>query len=211
VPEFLSLPTKATLLVVGYSLWLLQYFLINGIARPRRPWSRPRTAADALFPFVPGFILVYLTTYLFGALPPLLVAETDLFIRLIVAYGVITLVAATIHVVYPSEIERADVRDQMSLANRLLARFQRFCRPCGNFPSIHVAFSALTVLTGFAVGGQVVGWLLLAWAVLIAVSTLVTKQHYVLDVVSGGILGGGVTAAALLVPGGQREHASRAV
>jgi membrane-associated phospholipid phosphatase len=35
------------------------------------------------------------------------------------------------------------------------------------------------------VGGPVVGSIVLIWAVLIAVSTLYTKQHYILDVLAG--------------------------
>jgi membrane-associated phospholipid phosphatase len=39
------------------------------------------------------------------------------------------------------------------------------------------------------VGGPVIGNIMLIWAVLIAVSTLYTKQHYILDVLTG-LLGG---------------------
>ncbi len=198
--ESLSLPIRLAALGIGVAVWLLQYFLINNIETPRRQRFRPSTALDALIPFVPGFILVYLTTYLFGILPALMISDRALFIRLGVTYGVITLVAAVIHVAFPSSIVRVDVSGERGLSHRLIACFQHFAKPYGNFPSIHVAFSVLTVFTGFMVAGAPVGVLFFVWALLIALSTLVVKQHYVLDVVAGGALGGGVTAIVFLLP-----------
>lgn len=199
MPDTLSLPIRLAALGVGVALWVAQYFLINRMKRPLRARIRTDSRLDAFLPFAPGFMVVYLTTYLFGVLPPLMVNETTLFFRLGVVYATTTLIAATIHVVWPSEIVRAELRGDPRFSARLITWFQRLCKPYGNFPSIHVAFSVVTVLTGYLVAGPLVGSLLLVWALLIAVSTLVTRQHYLLDVVAGGALGGGVAAAAFFL------------
>jgi membrane-associated phospholipid phosphatase len=67
--------------------------------------------------------------------------------------------------------------------------FQRVCKPHGNFPSMHVALSVPAVGACFMAGGPLLGSLTLVWAILVALSTLFTKQHYILDVLAG-LLGG---------------------
>jgi membrane-associated phospholipid phosphatase len=57
-------------------------------------------------------------------------------------------------------------------------------------PSLHVALSSLA-LGALATRARPFGrWLLLAWALLIGLSTLLTHQHHVVDVVSGYALAG---------------------
>jgi membrane-associated phospholipid phosphatase len=63
----------------------------------------------------------------------------------------------------------------------------------------------LTVPAVFSVGasfGLAAGALMLAWGMLIAVSTLFTKQHYILDALAGAFLGILTTALVFfLLPG----------
>jgi membrane-associated phospholipid phosphatase len=78
----------------------------------------------------------------------------------------------------------------------MLALFQKTCKPYGNFPSMHVGLSVPVVAANFMAGGPVIGGVMLVWAVLIAVSTLYTKQHYILDVLAG--VAGGLVISALV-------------
>ena len=153
-------------------------------------------AIDEWIPFIPQFMIVYLSTYVFGPLPFVLICDTSLFIRTTIAYMSIALVCSTIHVLYPSQIQRPEFTGNKSISWSLITWFQRICKPYGNFPSTHVAFSVLSVSSGFAVGGPVLGNIFLIWAGMIAMSTLVAKQHYLLDVIVGGGLGIG---AAFLI------------
>jgi membrane-associated phospholipid phosphatase len=59
--------------------------------------------------------------------------------------------------------------------------------PYNCFPSLHVAYAFVSALTCSRVH-RGVGFVALLWAVLIAVSTVFTKQHYVLDVIGGGLI-----------------------
>ena len=61
--------------------------------------------------------------------------------------------------------------------------------PYGCFPSLHVAWAFVSALTCYRVHAGV-GWVAAGWATLIAVSTLYTKQHYVVDVIAGALARG---------------------
>jgi membrane-associated phospholipid phosphatase len=186
----------------GLALWLLQYFVINRSIRPDRPRFLPATRLDALIPVVPGFAFVYFSTYVLAVLPPLLVQDRAAFVRLVVAYCIITLLGSIVHLTVPSRIERLDLLEpgqEQTLSRRVLARFQRCCRPYGNFPSIHVAFGSAAVIIAYAAFGATMAVAVFVWAALVAVSTLVTRQHYVADVAAGAALGGLVTVAVFLL------------
>jgi membrane-associated phospholipid phosphatase len=58
--------------------------------------------------------------------------------------------------------------------------------PYNCFPSLHVAYSFVSALTCYRVH-RGVGVVAVVWAALIGISTLYTKQHYVVDVVAGAL------------------------
>jgi membrane-associated phospholipid phosphatase len=58
--------------------------------------------------------------------------------------------------------------------------------PYNCFPSLHVAYACVSALTCYRVH-RGVGRAAAVWAALIGVSTLYTKQHYVVDVIAGAL------------------------
>jgi membrane-associated phospholipid phosphatase len=54
---------------------------------------------------------------------------------------------------------------------------------------MHVGLSVPVVGATYLVAGPLVGTATLVWAVLIALSTLYTKQHYIIDVLAGAVGG----------------------
>lgn len=195
----LPLSVRVVALTIGLALWLAQYFLINNLRRPRRPRFRPETALDGRLPVVPQLVFIYFSTYLLGALPALMVGDAALYVRFALSYGIITALSAAVHLAYPSEIVRLETAGRPGLSWRLIGWFQGVCKPYGNFPSVHVAFAALAVTAGYVAAGPIVGSLFLVWAALVAVATLVIRQHYILDAVAGAVLGGVATAFVLAV------------
>ncbi len=198
MPASLSLSTRLVVLAVGVSIWLAQYFIINRASHFAGPRLRPDIHLDGLIPFIPELILVYLSMYVFGLVPFMLISDTNLFILTAVGYIDIALVSSTIHVLYPSQIRRREHAEGRSVSWRLITWFQGLCKPYDNFPSTHAAFSVVAVTTGFIAGGPVLGWLFLVWAGLIAWSTVATKQHYVLDILAGCAIGAATALGIVL-------------
>jgi len=75
--------------------------------------------------------------------------------------------------------------ERCALSERFLAFVQRFDAASNSFPSMHVSVAMLTALHLYSGFGE---WVF-AFPLLIALSCLFTKQHYVLDLPAGAALG----------------------
>jgi membrane-associated phospholipid phosphatase len=189
MPAELPLTMRLGVLLPSLILWAAHYFVINRLSGRNRRHTDWSTRLDAAIPFIPQSTIVYLSTYPFGLSPFILISETRLFTAAAYGYLIITAVSAIINVVFPSQVRRIEHLNPDGISSMLLDRYQRLCRPYDNFPSTHVAYSVIVVGTFFLAWGPGTGSLSLVWALLIAISTLTTKQHYVADVASGGVLG----------------------
>lgn len=189
----LSLPVRLSILAPTIILWMGMYFGINRL--PIAPRRRLDSALplDYKIPFVPLLILPYFSTYLFVVQPFLTVSEARPFYWMLASFGTITIGYSLIHATVPSQIARMEQPDAYGLSGKLIALFQRMCRPYGNFPSMHCALAVPAVATSFYTAGPLVGSLALVWGLLIALSTLFTKQHTILDVLIG-LLGGALVS-----------------
>jgi membrane-associated phospholipid phosphatase len=169
-----------------------------------RTLHRPELALDRAVPLQPAWALVYGSLYAFLILLPVFVIRQPEQIRRTVrAYLMVWITAYICFFVYPTLAPRpAQVLGQGFIAWSL--RFLYSADPPYNcFPSLHVAHSFVSALAcgrvhrGVGIGGVVC-------ALLVGLSTLFTKQHYVLDVVAGILLA--CVAYAVFLRGGPRER-----
>ena len=175
--------------------WLIIYFFVNRLqVEPQRRIDLG-LAIDRKTPYVPLFALVYFSTYPFVLLPFIILSDARQFYWLVVCFVSITIISSLIHATIPSKIERVEQVTAGGVSGWMLGLFQKTCKPYGNFPSMHVGLSVPVVAANYMVAGPVIGSITLVWAVLIALSTLFTKQHYILDVLAG--VAGGVSIFAL--------------
>lgn len=183
--ETLSLPYRLGVLVLILAAWLAVYFLIN--RREVDPERRKTfdTELDRKTPFWPPFAIVYFSTYIFVIQPFLVLSDARQFYWMAVTFSAITILSSIIHAAVPSKIERMELAEVGGVSGLMLNLFQKTCKPYGNFPSMHVGLSVPVVAANYMAGGPVVGTLTLIWGVLIALSTLFTKQHTILDVLAG--------------------------
>ena len=185
----LPLSFRLEILALTLLFWVAIYFPVN--RRKVEPERRldMGTSLDRKIPFVPLFALVYFSTYPFVLQPFIILSNARQFYWMLASFAAISLLSSLIHALVPSKIERIEAPGATGLWGKFLHLFQSLCKPHGNFPSMHVALSVPAVAACYMAGGPVVGSLTLVWAVLIALSTLFTKQHYILDVLAG-LLGG---------------------
>jgi membrane-associated phospholipid phosphatase len=180
-----------TLILLG---WLMIYFFVNRLqVEPNRRIDLG-IELDRKTPYVPLFALVYFSTYIFVLQPFFILTNARQFYWMMTSFASISVISSLIHATFPSKIERVELVTAGGLSGWMLGMFQKTCKPYGNFPSMHVGLSVPVAVANYMVGGPVNGSLVLIWAVLIAISTLYTKQHYILDVLAG-LMGGLVISA----------------
>jgi membrane-associated phospholipid phosphatase len=144
---------------------------------------------DELIPFQPAWVWVYLIPYLVGPLVVGLLSK-DTF-RWYIRRG-LPLVALTllIFIVYPTQTHtRPPSNLGDGLTGELYHNMVEIDQPPANAaPSLHVS---LTCLLAWALVRDFPRWWLLSFgaAILVWLATLFTRQHHMLDVATGVILG----------------------
>ena len=150
---------------------------------------RPELALDRALPLVPAWALIYGALYLFLIVLPILVVRQDELIRRTVyAYLLIWITAYLFFfVLYPTEAPRPPLVVGEGFAVWGLAALYGSDPPYNCFPSLHVAHSFVSAFAAHRVHRSL-GIVAAIFATLVALSTLFTKQHYVVDVIAGVLL-----------------------
>ena len=166
---------------------LIPFYLVIGNVVADGPVHVPELAVDRALPLVPAWSLVYWSLFLAAVLPVLVVHQRDHVHRTILAFIAVWLAALACFLAYPTVSSRpeeapGDGFGDWGMRLILSTDVQYNC-----LPSLHVAQCFLAAFTCSLVH-RGVGAVAVAWASLVAVSTLLTKQHYVLDVVGGVVL-----------------------
>lgn len=147
-----------------------------------------RLAVDDWIPYRPRWVWIYSFLYYPVILYTNLVVESPReFTHLATSYLVLLALQMIFFVLFPvatPESWRAANR-QRGWSERVLALVQRFDARSNSFPSMHTSVATLTALHLYPSLGP---WAL-GFPVLIGLSCLFTKQHYVVDVPAGAALG----------------------
>jgi membrane-associated phospholipid phosphatase len=164
------------------------YILIPELFPPRVRYV-PELALDRALPLMPVWALVYGALYLFLILLPIVVVRQDELIRRTVyAYLLVWITAYVFFFgVYPTAAPRPDKVIGEGFAVWGLRALYSSDPPYNCFPSLHVAHSFVSALSCRRVHRRLGIFAVIA-ATLVAASTLFTKQHYVSDVIAGGVL-----------------------
>ena len=180
-------------LALAYGVFSVLY--LGAAAMPLAvPITLPPSALDAAIPRMPWTVWVYLSQFPFLGFVYWQAQGTVAWTRNLRGMLAATVTSAVVFVVLPTRIlrEAIDADAATAVAFRLLYGTD----PTGNcLPSLHVSL-ALLGASGFWPERPRLGAVCSAWAALITISTLTTKQHYAVDILAGVAVG---TAAAWLV------------
>jgi membrane-associated phospholipid phosphatase len=173
---------RLLLLVVAYLIGGLGYVGVNRLVG-EGTFHRLALPLDGMIPFVPVFVFAYVMVYVTPAFSVFLIRDRAEFYRTFLAFGLNAVICYSIFLIFPVEYPRLYVIPH-DLSGRFLSFVQVLDRPVNCFPSHHIS-TAFT--TFFAVRRQHRGWgaVFGVIAVLIALSTLFVKQHYLVDVPAG--------------------------
>jgi membrane-associated phospholipid phosphatase len=144
---------------------------------------------DRTLPFSATWVFAYTTFWLFAFAPLLYTRYPPYFRRVFAAMVATMVVTYAIFIVFPTaNVLRPSLDGTVGFASWLVRQIYAGDAPDNCFPSLHVALSCVAAWSLGEVDPRVrIGaWVL---AVLIIVSTVLLKQHYVVDVAGGVLLG----------------------
>ena len=187
VRQALARPYPVTIPMVLLVCLVPFYLLIAGRARGGVAYA-PALPLDRLLPLVPASALVYGALYAFLiALPVLVIQTRELVHRTVRAYLAVWIAAYVCFLLYPTVAPRPEQVIGGGYATWGLRFLYDADPPYNCFPSLHVAHSFVSALACHRVH-RTLGRVATGCASLVAISTLLTKQHYVLDVIAGTLM-----------------------
>jgi len=174
------------LLLAVFGLFSL-YLPIN---IPREKVYSFKTYADDLIPLWTPFIMIYISYFGF------LIFTLIYFVSLkfykagkVVMLGII--ISCTLsylfYLLFQNSIDRP-VIESKNFFDMLYLLMNSWVAPYNAFPSLHVAITTICVIDFWKIKSKIFKPMFI-WGILIIISTVLAKQHYFLDVLSGLILG----------------------
>ncbi|MCO4811904.1 MAG: phosphatase PAP2 family protein [Gammaproteobacteria bacterium] len=142
-------------------------------------------AAELDVPFVPEFIVFYLSMYALFAMPPFFLKVTELTAlgkQLIAG----TLISGLVFLLVPARLGFVREVPESGLIESIYSTLFAVDMPHNMVPSLHVVFSTLILLAlANASAGEHNKILWYGWLMVICGSTLLVHQHHLIDVVAG--------------------------
>lgn len=186
-------------MMLKHNKWLLRFLilaLVLGLQLLYLPLNRglsggvePVIPFDAQIPLQPAWVFIYLAALpgWFGALLWATLKMDDRLYRISILTALFAIFVGVItYITYPSYVLRPEVPGQ-GLAADLLRWVYANDRPYNALPSSHVYLTVIIALL-WSRWKPKFRWVWLVLALAVCLSTLFTKQHYVLDVLSGTLL-----------------------
>lgn len=175
---------------------LISVFLIFGVYQfyfwcQRQRWVKVRRfhfRADEAIPFWPTWAWVYLAFYYPAILYLNLIAKSPHhFNHIVASFLILLFMHMLIFLLFPVETPPhwRTVRPNRPLSERFMRFAQRIDDSTNCFPSMHVSVATLAAIHAHAALGL---WAYL-FPVVIAISCVFTKQHYLVDLPFGALLG----------------------
>lgn len=184
-PSYAYIPLVITVLLHMTIFWGTKPLTASAVHH-----SIPVPFEDAI-PFAPEWVTVYTATFIFWVLglAVCMTRERELCFRMFTGIYIAELICAVFFIALPTVIVRPEAAGGVYY-DRLLAQLYAADQPTNLFPSMHCMF-AYMVFRGFMIAKLdkpvVIGSGL--FAALVCASTVLVKQHFLLDTFAGIILG----------------------
>ncbi len=147
-----------------------------------------RTPLDTALPVVPIFVIPYvsLNPWVYFTLILFLLFRTRIFHSACLSMLVAWFVSYLFYFFLQTEVIRP-VLTGADMFTQMIRQVYAGDNPFNDFPSLHTSISTILAIHWFRFDRRL-GFVAAAWTVLIVASTVLIKQHYVADVVSGLLL-----------------------
>jgi len=145
---------------------------------------------DKMIPFEPIWVFAYASMYVIVILPFVYVRDKTLYRRMFYSFCCTGLIAYVTFLLFPTYDIMRPVTNPFDFDRFLLAIDNKHDSPYNCFPSLHVGFSMTAGLWTFYADRSKPGLVILIWAILVSVSVLFVKEHYIADLLAGAFLSG---------------------
>lgn len=168
-----------------------------------------RTPLDQALPVVPVFAIPYvsLEPFIYASLVIFLLFRVRIFESAVLSMIATFLVSYLFFAFLQTYVDRPVLTGD-DLFTNLIRGVYASDQPFNDFPSLHVSTSTIIAIHWWRFGRR---WTLpiIAWAALIALSTVMVKQHYAPDVAGGLVLAFATSLFFLRVTGRQKASDGR--
>lgn len=149
------------------------------------------TVFDVNIPFVKGFIIPYMSWYIFTYIAFFYIYFKDkkVYLRTIITYAVCLIISYSIFYFFQTTVPRPDLIGNDIFTN-LIRLVYKFDKPFNCFPSIHVLSCYLIIksIKTLKIENKHIQSLICLMSILIILSTLFVKQHVLLDILCAILL-----------------------
>jgi len=171
------------LFMIGY--FSFGYLTINWISSRRTSFFDVSLAWENGIPFIPVFIFGYILVYMSVLLVYLVIRDMEDWRRVVIAFLLSTSLSYAVFLLFPVKMTmRPDLTGLSGLSAMVTHYYYIIDLPYNCFPSLHVTYPTLATLVAWR-GHPIWRWIFAAMAVVVAVSVVLVKQHYVADVLAG--------------------------
>jgi membrane-associated phospholipid phosphatase len=158
---------------------------------PVQPFRSLQTRIDPLFVFSPHWVWVYVVAYYPVILYVVVIVPTmRIFVYTAFSYFMLLAGHMLFFVFFPVAVPET-WREHMpgaGVSYGLLRIVRHLDAPSNCFPSMHVSVATLTALHITSIRPEMAPWIT-AFPFLVGISAVCVKQHFVLDLVPGAMLG----------------------
>ena len=141
---------------------------------------------DDKIPLLPVFIIPYLGYYLLIIITIYLLWTTNYITQFFISYIISYLLAGIFWYLFPNGVKRPLINGQ-GLFNNLIKYIYKIDNDTNGFPSAHIFASLICSYYLYLVYPQYLLLIAIIW-LLIGLSTILVKQHYIVDILGGMIV-----------------------
>lgn len=166
------------LLALVFVLTMVAYLPLNR----RKSTYNFESNLDKHIPILSIFVIPYIAYFPYIVYAFVMLWNTEVFFHFAVCMILMNIINAAFWLIFPNGVKRPEIKPETNLLY-VLSLIHYYDGDTNGFPSFHVSHTLLVTFF-LTLAGQHFA-LIITIAYLIIVSTLFTKQHYVIDVLGG--------------------------
>jgi len=171
-----------------FFVWFLAYFgtkFFNGLIKADA-YPVYIFPIESSIPYVPEFFPIYFLAVPVAILPAFIIKGKKLFDRVIKTYLITIVTTGVLFLLYPTKIPRPLIVEE-GVYYQMIQFFYNIIPSYNLIPSFHMSLMILSSLF-IREENEKLGNVLMVLVLIIAVSILLVKEHYLLDLIVGFIL-----------------------